>query len=88
LEAIMAGVPVLATDIAGNRELIQNGKTGWLVQPADAHALARAILHAYHHPELRQQFAREARRILPQFSIQTVTEQYAQLYQRLLAGAV
>ena len=87
LEAIMAGVPVLATDIAGNRELIQDGKTGWLAQPADAQALARAILHAYHHPELRQQFAREARRILPQFSIQTVTEQYAQLYQRLLAGA-
>lgn len=87
LEAIVAGVPVLATDIAGNRELIQNGKTGWLVQPADAHALARAILHAYHHPELRQQFALEARRILPQFSIQNVAEQYAQLYQRLLAGA-
>ncbi len=88
LEAIVAGVPVLATDIAGNRELIQDRRTGWLVQPADAHALARAIVHAYHHPELRQQFAREARRILPQFSIQTVTEQYAQLYQRLLAGAV
>ncbi len=88
LEAIVAGVPVLATDIAGNRELIQDGKTGWLAQPADAHALARAIIHAYHHPELCQQFALEARRILPQFSIQNVAEQYAQLYQRLLAGAV
>ncbi len=88
LEAIVAGVPVLATDIAGNRELIQDRKTGWLVQPADAHTLARAILHAYHNPELRQQFALEARRILPQFSIQNVAEQYAQLYQRLLAGAV
>ena len=88
LEAIVAGVPVLATDIAGNRELIQDGRTGWLAQPADTHALARAILHAYHHPELCQQFALEARRILPQFSIQNVAEQYAQLYQRLLAGAV
>jgi len=88
LEAIVAGVPVLATDIAGNRELIQDGKTGWLVQPADAHALARAIIHAYHHPELRQQFALEARCILPQFSIQNVAEQYAHLYQHLLAGAV
>lgn len=87
LEAIMAGVPVLATDISGNRELIQDGKSGWLVQPSDAQALASGILQAYQHPELRQQFAQEARAILPQFSIQTVAEQYAQLYQQLLAGA-
>jgi len=86
LEAIVAGVPVLATDIAGNRELIQDGKAGWLAQPADAQALARGIMHAYHHPELRQQFAQEARNILPQFSIQTVAEQYMQLYLRLLTG--
>lgn len=86
LEAIMAGVPVLATDIAGNRELIQDTKTGWLVPPADAQALARGILQAYQHPELRHLFAQEARAILPQFSIQTVAEQYAQLYKQLLAG--
>ena len=86
LEAIMAGVPVLATDIAGNRELIQDSLTGWLVPPADAHALASGILQAYSHPEQRLQFAQEARAILPQFSIQTVAEQYAQLYQQLLAG--
>ena len=86
LEAIMAGVPVLATNIAGNRELIQDTKTGWLVPPADAQALARGILQAYQHPELRQLFAQEARTILPQFSIQTVAEQYARLYRQLLAG--
>ncbi len=86
LEAIMAGVPVLATNIAGNRELIQDTKTGWLVPPADAQALARGILQAYQHPELRQLFAQEARTILPQFSIQTVAEQYAQLYSQLLTG--
>jgi len=82
----MAGVPVLATNIAGNRELIQDTKTGWLVPPADAQALTRGILQAYQHPELCQLFAQEARAILPQFSIQTVAEQYAQLYRQLLAG--
>jgi glycosyltransferase involved in cell wall biosynthesis len=86
LEVIMAGVPVLATDIAGNRELIHDGKTGWLVQPANAHALARGMIQAYSQPELRQRFAQEARATLPQFSIHTVAEQYDQLYQQLLAG--
>jgi glycosyltransferase involved in cell wall biosynthesis len=43
LEAMAAALPVLATDIEGTRELVQNGKTGWLVPPGDTDALSGAL---------------------------------------------
>ena len=43
MEAMAVGLPVITTDTCGQRELIQNGKNGWLVPPADAQALARAM---------------------------------------------
>ena len=44
MEAMAVGVPVIATNIAGTSELIENGKTGVLVRPSDAQALADAIV--------------------------------------------
>lgn len=43
LEAMAAGVPVVASDIPGNRSLVRDGETGVLVPPGDADALARAV---------------------------------------------
>jgi glycosyltransferase involved in cell wall biosynthesis len=38
------GVPVIATNIAGTSELVEAGKTGILVRPADPHAIAEAVM--------------------------------------------
>ncbi len=46
VEAQAMGVPVVATDHGGARETVEDGVTGWLVPPADAAALARAIAAA------------------------------------------
>jgi len=43
LEAMAAAMPVLATDIDGTRELVQHGKTGWLVPPGDVNALSDVL---------------------------------------------
>ena len=43
LEAQLAGVPIVASDIGGTRETIQEGKTGMLVKPNDAESLAAAL---------------------------------------------
>ena len=44
LEAMASGLPVVATDIGGNREVIRHGETGIIVPPRDAGALASALL--------------------------------------------
>ena len=43
LEAMAAGLAVVGTDIPGIRELVQNGRTGWIVPPGDSHILAEVF---------------------------------------------
>jgi glycosyltransferase involved in cell wall biosynthesis len=53
MEAMAAGVPVIATNVAGTSELIEHGKNGLLVRPADANALADAIVEVIENREFR-----------------------------------
>ncbi len=50
LEALAAGCPAIATDVGGVRDVVQSGRTGLLVPPADAGALAAAILELMRAP--------------------------------------
>ncbi len=50
-ESLAMKKPVVATDVAGNGELITNGETGWLVPPKEPELLARAIMEAISNPE-------------------------------------
>ena len=53
LDAMAAGLPVVATSVGGVPELIEDGKTGWLVPPRDAEALASRLRLLLCNPELR-----------------------------------
>jgi glycosyltransferase involved in cell wall biosynthesis len=54
VEAMACGLPVIASDCAGPRTIVEPGQTGWLVPADDEHALAQAITQALQHPEERQ----------------------------------
>ena len=60
VEAFSCGTPVIATRHGGLAELVVHGKTGLLVPPGDASALAQAIAWAASHPEEMQQMGRAA----------------------------
>lgn len=61
LEAMALGVPVLATDVGGNREILKQGVTGWLVAPGDPVALAQAVADVLREPNKRVQVAARAK---------------------------
>ena len=59
-EAFAAGTPVVASDIAGYRDVVRDGVDGVLVPPGDAQALAEALRDLYDEPERRAEMARAA----------------------------
>ena len=61
LEAMAAGLPVVATRVAGNADLVVEGKTGLLVPPRDPPALARAIAELLRDPVRRAMIGRRGR---------------------------
>lgn len=86
MEAMAAGVPVIATDVGGTLELIEDGKDGILVQPADPAALADAITTLYYDHDLGQRLAKSAReKIVTDFSQENVTSRYIDLYMDLMS---
>ena len=62
LEAMDAGLPVVATRVIGSEEVVADGETGFLVRPEDPAALAAALARLLADPELRARFGRAGRR--------------------------
>ena len=88
LEAMAAGVPVVATHVGGNAEAVQDGVTGFLVPPQDAPALAHAIGQLLENPELAARFGAAAReRMVRHFSMERYVRETDGLYSALLADA-
>ena len=81
-----AGVPVVATDIAGTRDLVVEGETGYLVPLGDRAALARATRRILDNRDLAQQLGASARhRMATEFSLEAMIENYTKLYEEILA---
>jgi glycosyltransferase involved in cell wall biosynthesis len=64
MEALAAGLPTVSTRLSGIPELIQDGRTGWIVPPGDAEALANAIAQAVAEPEKSRERARAGRALV------------------------
>jgi glycosyltransferase involved in cell wall biosynthesis len=87
LEASSAGLPLIATNLGGNPELINNGSNGILVPPEKPEALAQAIMKLAEDSGLRKKMGRAARERYEQnFTIEKMTDQVEALY-RELAGS-
>jgi glycosyltransferase involved in cell wall biosynthesis len=80
LEGMLAGLPVVATDVSALPELVVDGETGVLVKPDDAEALASGIVRALDRPQLG---ARGLERARSEFSVGRMADRTAALYLKL-----
>ena len=84
LEAMSCGLPVIASRIGGVVDVVEDGKSGVLVEPGDVSGLTSAMIKLIADVELRQRLGAEARRrIVEGFSIERAADEYIKLYREL-----
>jgi glycosyltransferase involved in cell wall biosynthesis len=85
LEAMAAGRPVVASNIAGLDEVVVAGETGLLFKPGDPHGLADALLKLIQDPSLVNRMGRAGYELVQQkFQIRTTVEQTTNFYRAVL----
>jgi sugar transferase (PEP-CTERM/EpsH1 system associated) len=88
LEAMATALPIVATAVGGNPELLEHGSTGRLVPSQDPEAMARALLDDFTQRDTAARHARAARVSVEQrFSLDRMVAAYGDLYDSLLARA-
>jgi glycosyltransferase involved in cell wall biosynthesis len=83
-ECMAAGTPLVATDVGGLPEVVEQGRTGILVPRRDPTALGRAIAGLLADPERGRELAAAAAQRSEEFTIEAVSNRFADLYDELL----
>jgi glycosyltransferase involved in cell wall biosynthesis len=86
MEYMALGLPVVCSDGGGNRELVVDGITGFVVPPADSQSLARRLQYLRTHDERRRAMGAAGRaRILSEFSLQSMVNAMLDVYAEAMA---
>ncbi len=81
LEAMAAGLPIIATKVGGNKEIINHEKDGVLAKPNDSNAIVKAINLLFHNEEKRKEIAEAGRiKILSSYTLSQMLDRYESFY--------
>ena len=84
IEAAAMGIPIVASDLPGCREVVDHGRNGLLITPGDVKGLAEAIGGLLRDPELRQKMGEKGRELAHKhFAMDRIVGQYADVYREL-----
>jgi glycosyltransferase involved in cell wall biosynthesis len=85
LEAMFAGLPVVGTCVGGFFDLVEDGRSGLLVEPSNPSSLARALLTLIDDASLIERMGRRGReRAFQMYSCSAITEGYVEMYRRII----
>lgn len=80
MEAMATGLPLVVTDCRGNRDLVNDGVNGFVVEVDHSEATANAIIELYHSEELRKQFSVKNRELIQNYSLNHVIGEMKSIY--------
>lgn len=82
MEAMCAGLPIVASSCRGVEELVSNNKNGYLISPNNSKELSNAIIHLINSPKLIRSMGVKSERIVQQYSIEEVMKHMVTIYKR------
>lgn len=80
LEAMGCGLPIIASDVGGNNEIVHEGKNGFLISNNDTGALAEVMAKLINDKETREQMGKHSRTLALQYDWKNIMAQYNELY--------
>lgn len=84
MEAMVLGLPVVATDAGGCRELVREGETGHIVPIDDVQAVAQRWLMLAGDAELRGRMGARAQAIIAEYSLESMAQRYREVYEKAM----
>lgn len=87
IEAMAAGLPIVASEVGGLKDIIEDGVDGLLCSPASPESLATAIGRILNEPGLRSHLAAAAERTVQRYDWTTVSGEYLQVYRNRIAAS-
>ncbi|MCX7950143.1 MAG: glycosyltransferase family 4 protein, partial [Treponemataceae bacterium] len=84
LEGMAAGKPLVATDVRGNRDLVENGVNGFLIPLGDVDTLAQVLLQLIDSPKLRKKMGQASQEKVKNYSLECVLQEMGEIYRRFL----
>ena len=86
LEAMMMGLPVIATNCAGCDEVIENGKNGLLIQVGDQNGLVEALHTLIENEEYRNAIAKNGQKSVQRFQVDAIIQTWEQVISSCIRG--
>jgi len=84
LEAMATELPIVATDVGGNPEVVRDGENGIIVPVSNAEALAEKIVYLYKNTDIREKMGKAGRkRVIEEFSLGRMAKEYERIYREL-----
>lgn len=88
LEAMGCGLPIVTTNVAGNREIVHEGVNGFLVPVGDAEKLAQALAWLVRDPALRRRMGGESRRVVQPYEWREIVRRYEAIFREVASPSV